>query len=108
MAKLSKFDSMRFYGGYDDIAISKQRHSKEEAIEIAKKDYYHHKRDGYVAIGEGYVRHRYGMTEDNEPMSGWWLEYEEHKRSCPCWVIHWCKDIETNSFAKDYEYIPIK
>lgn len=107
MAKLSKFDRGAFFGGYDQLAISKQRYTKEQAIEQAKLEY-EHKETGYIAIGNGYARHRAGVNEDGEKCVGWWLEYEEHSRSCPCWVIHWCKDIETNIFAKDYEYIPIK
>lgn len=36
MNRLSKFDYEIFYGGYDDLAVSKQRYTKEKAIEIAR------------------------------------------------------------------------
>jgi len=31
---------------------------------------------------------RAGINEDGEPCVGWWLEYKEHKRSCPVWAFH--------------------
>ena len=84
---MSKFDYDRFFGGYDDFAVSKEKHSKSQAIEIYIKECLLKKGD-IIAIGEGYVRHRAGVNEDKEPCVGWWLEYEEHKRSCPCFVFH--------------------
>lgn len=33
---MSKFDYGIFYGGYYDLAVSKEKYTKEEAIEIAK------------------------------------------------------------------------
>ena len=87
---MSKFDYAGFYGGYaPTLAVSKEKYTKDQAIEIAKEELefistlpYH------IAVGEGYVRHRAGVNEDGEPCVGWWLEYTEHKRSCPCWVFH--------------------
>ncbi len=102
---MSKFDCGVFVGGYDDFAVSKQRYTKEEAIEMAQREY-EWRKEGYVAIGNGYVRHRAGMNEDNEPQVGWWLEYEEHKRSCPCWIFHYTKNKDEN-FNEDYEYIQL-
>lgn len=109
MGKLSKFEYGSFYGGQDDLAVSKQRYSKEEALEIARQDYYSFREEGYIAVKDGYVRHRAGITEDNEPFVGWWLEYEEHKRSCQCWVFHYTKDKDKDisKIGNEYEYIQI-
>lgn len=40
---MSKFDYMRFNGGYDDLAVSKQRYRKDEAIQIANMEFEHRK-----------------------------------------------------------------
>jgi len=106
MNRLSKFDYEIFYGGYDDLAVSKQRYTKEEAIEIARGELEHRNHE-YLAIGDGYARHRAGVNEDNEPCVGWWLEYKEHKRSCPCWIFH-TTDNKDEHFNVDYEYIELK
>lgn len=34
---MSKFDYMCFIGGYDDLAVSKERYSKEEAKKALKE-----------------------------------------------------------------------
>lgn len=60
-------------------------------------------RGRFIAIGEGFVRHRAGTNEDYEPCVGWWLEYTQHKRSCPVWTFHTTL-IKDETF-KDYEYI---
>ena len=102
---MSKFDYGIFHGGFDELAVSKEKYSKEEAIEIAVKELL----DGclinlsYLAIGEAFVRHRAGTNEEHEPCVCWWLEYEEHKRSCPCWVFHTTSDINEHH-KEDYEY----
>lgn len=102
---MSKFDYELFYGGYDDLAVSKQRYSKEQAIEIARAELSYHKHK-YLAIGSGYARHRAGVNEDGEPCVGWWLEYKEHKRSCPCWIFH-TTDTEDEHF-EGYEHVLLK
>lgn len=102
---MSKFDYDIFHGGFDDLAVSKQKYSKDEAIKIAKQEFEYRKHK-YLAVGDGYVRHRAGVNEDNEPCVGWWIEYKEHKRSCPCWVFHTTNS--TNEVFKDYEYIELK
>ena len=33
---MSKFDSCGFYGGYDDFAVSKEKYTKDQAIEFYK------------------------------------------------------------------------
>ena len=103
---MSKFDYNHFYGGYDTFAVSKEKFTKEEAIEIAKVEMKHINKPYYIAMGNGYVRHRAGVYEDNEPCVGWWLEYKEHKRSCPCWVFHRTTNIEEQNH-EDYEYVHI-
>jgi hypothetical protein len=104
-SNMSKFDYTTFYGGYDVLAVSKEKHTREEAIEIAKQELYCSK-PCYLAIGDGFARHRAGINEDNEPCVGWWLEYHEHKRSCPCWVFHLTPNKE-EKFFKGYEYIEL-
>jgi hypothetical protein len=104
---MSKFEYGSFYGGYDNFAVSKQKFTKEEAIEIAKKELcYGNPKHTYLAVGTGFVRHRAGINEDGEPCVGWWLEYSEHKRSCPCWVFHLTPNKE-EKFFKEYEYIKL-
>lgn len=107
MKGVSKFDNEQFYGGYDEVAISKQKYTKEEAIDIAIKEYFDYRKTGYLAVGNGFVRHRYGVNEDGEPMSGWWLEYDEYKTSCPCYIFHWAKSKDEWD-NKSYEYFPLE
>jgi hypothetical protein len=106
---MSKFDYDTFDGGYDSLAISKEKYTKEEAIKIAKVELNygvkHREKMPYIAIGEGFVRHRAGVNEDGEPCVGWWLEYHEHKRSCPAWVFHNART--TDEHFKNYEYINV-
>lgn len=101
---MSKFDYATFYGGYDELAVSKERYTREQAIEIAKAELERNKRPYYIAVGDGYVRHRAGVNEDHEPCVGWWLEDSEYKRSCPCWVFHVAID-KSEIFSESYEYI---
>lgn len=104
---MSKFDYCSFWGdGYDTLAISKEKYTKEEAIEIAKVELESTNKPYYIAVGNGYARHRAGVNEDGEPCVGWWLEYEEHLRSCPCYVFHRTTNPKEH-FCKDYEYIRI-
>ena len=84
MKKISKFDFMKFNGGYDEFAVSKQRYSRDEAIAVAKREMDIEP----LVIGEAYVTHRAGMNEDDEPCVGWWIDYEPYKRSTPAWVFH--------------------
>ena len=102
---MSKFDYSSFYGGYDAVAVSKEKYTREQAIEIAKQELQHLlKKYPYLCIGDGFVRHRAGVNEDYEPCVGWWLEYTEHKRSCPCWVFHVSK-VKDHGFHDEYECI---
>lgn len=103
---MSKFEYCNFCGGFDTFAVSAERYTKEQAIEIAKVELELCKKPYYIAVGNGFVRHRVGMNEDNEPCVGWWLEYKEHKRSCPAWTFH-TSDSTIEHFGKDYEYVEI-
>lgn len=96
---MSKFDYASFCGGYDDLAVSKERYTKEQAVEIARIELEHRKHK-YLFCGNGYVWHRAGVNDDNEPCVGWWLEYSEHKRSCSCWVFHSSDDLDQNFHGK--------
>lgn len=105
MVKQSKFDYDCFRGdGIDNFAVSKQRYTKEEAIEIAKREitWWDPK---FLAIGDGYVIHRAGITDDGECCVGWWLEYEPRKRSCPAWVFHAVESMDNECYPEEYDYI---
>ncbi len=103
---MSKFDYAGFYGGYDELAVSKEKYTREQAVEIAKVELERPNKPYYIAVGDGYVRYRAGVNEDYEPCVGWWIEYSEHKRSCPCWVFHVAVD-KNETHSKGYEYILI-
>ena len=104
-SKMSKFDYGIFFGGDDTLAVSKEKYSREQAIEIAKAEIC----DGirYLYVGNGYVRHRAGVDEDYKPCVCWWLEYTEHKRSCPCFVFHASNSNDQN-FRSEYEMIDLQ
>jgi len=104
---VSKFDYMNFWGDcIETLAVSKEKYTKEQAIEVAKIELESIGKPYYIAVGNCYVRHRAGVNEDGEPCVCWWLEYEEHSRSCPCWIFH--RTTERNEWCKeDYEYIHI-
>ena len=99
---ISKFEYYKFCSKFDRLAVSKEKYTKKQAIEIAKRELtYKYK---YLAIGNAFVRmHIYGVNEDGEPLSCWWLEYHEHESSCPCWVFH----LTNNTDVKGYEYIKL-
>ena len=108
MKKLSKFEDGFFPGAVDGYAVSKQRFTKQEAIEKAKCEF------GLpldtpctLAITTAWVVHRAGVDEDNEPCVGWWLEYSERKKSCPVWAFHLCHNRDIR-YEKNYEHIEIE
>lgn len=102
---MSKFDYASFVGSYDTLAVSKEKYTKEQAIEIAKKELYLGV-PCYLAMGDGFAIHRAGINEDGEPCVGWWLEYNERRRSCPCWVFHLTPN-KDEKFFKGYNYIQL-
>ena len=103
---MSKFDYCTFHGGYDDLAISKEKYTREQAIDMAKLELEQYKKPYYLAVGEGFVRHRAGIDEDHKPCVGWWLEYSEYKRSCPVYAFHTAIN-NNEDFKEDYEYLLI-
>lgn len=103
---MSKFDYAPFYGDFAYVAISKQRYTKEQAIEIAKIELAEvGDKETTLVLEQGFVRHRAGRNDDGEACVGWWLEWNEHKRSCPCWVFHTHWDNEL--FFKEHELIQV-
>ncbi len=105
---MNKFDYDIFYGGFDELAVSKEKYTKERAIEIAIREFAEDIDNfKYLAIGDAFVRYKEGIDEDGEKCVCWWLEYIERKRSCSCWVFHvtsnineWCNE--------EYEYIKLR
>lgn len=86
--RLSKFEYDRFQSGYDDFAVSKQRYTKNEAIKLAKEHIGYTQGDYTLSVCNAWVVHRAGVSEDGEPVVGWWLEYKMRPRSCPVWAFH--------------------
>lgn len=87
---MSKFDYDAFTGDYP-IAVSKERYTEQEAIEIAKREL----GVDEVSIFNGYVRYGYGI-DDNDPCAAarntWWLTIPGKcgnipKRCCPVWAF---------------------
>lgn len=102
---MSKFEWDVFVGGYDMVAVSKERFTKEEAVAIFAREYSLPK-GTVVAIGSAWVKHRAGVNEDGEPCVGWWIEYRDSGRNCPCWVLHFPR--ENRTLEKDYEYVEVQ
>lgn len=87
----SKFDYEFFYG--DDgswIGISKQVYSREEAIAIWEEETDKKFDENSRSVQDRFARYRFGLNEDDEPVSGWFLEGEDHgNKSVPVWAINW-------------------
>ena len=92
---MSKFDYDSFYGDFSYLAVSKERYTKEEAVEIAKRELAEVSGNVQTLVLEhGFVRHRAGRDDEGERRVCWWLEWKEHKRSCPVFVFHTHHDNE--------------
>lgn len=88
MKGLSKFDYDWYYGDLHCLAVSKQRYTKEQAIDIARREFkYEYGAPCEVVVLDGFVRHQAGITEDGDPFVGWWLMFEDGARRCPVWVF---------------------
>lgn len=95
---MSKFDYGIFSGGYDDFAVNAEKYTIDEAIKLyaeelcgvsfIMRDTIKNGDPILIAVEKAFVRHRAGVNEDNEPCVGWWIEYNQQKRSCPAWVFH--------------------
>lgn len=84
---MSKFDFEPFTGDYP-IAISRERYTEQEAIEIAKRELGTDK----VAMFTGYVRYGFGVDDDDpcaKPRNDWWLTISKGcpKGCCPVWAF---------------------
>jgi hypothetical protein len=90
VSDVSKFESGSFRGGYDDFAINAEKYSEQEAIKIFEEETGNTVGElpGRYKISKAWVRHRAGINEDGEPQVCWWLEYGQHKRSCPVYAFH--------------------
>ncbi len=104
---MSKFEYNSFYGGYDDFAVSKEKYTKEQAIELYCREHDIPK-DMKIAVTDAFVRHRVGWNEDNERCCGWWLEYKEHSRSCPVYAFHKVLREMPKELESEYEWIDVK
>lgn len=82
----SSFDSDIFYSeDFCNVAgLSKQRYTKEEAVEAWKTKLFGE--DLPHVIEDAFIRHRAGSIE-GKPTVGWWLEFEEYKTSVPAWYV---------------------
>lgn len=84
---MSKFDFDCFTGDYP-IAVSKERYTEQEAIEIAKCEL----DTDEIEILSGYVHYGFGI-DDNDPCAKarntWWLTISKGcpKRCCPVWAF---------------------
>ena len=104
---MSKFEYGTFFGGYDNFAVSKEKYTKEQAIELYCVEHSIPK-DTKIAVIDAFVRHRVGRNEDNERCCGWWLEYKEHSRSCPVYAFHEVLSEVPRKLESKYEWIDVK
>ena len=82
---MSKFD-FNIFG--ELVAVSKERYTESEAINIAWREFESEFRgDKVLYYKEGYVRHRVGRNDFGDPCVGWWIEPRKVRRSCPCWIF---------------------
>ena len=106
---MSKFTDAHF-GGYEyGYAVSKEKYSKEQAVEMAKIEMgFPYATEPYaIRISDAYVRWRAGVNDDYEPCVGWWLEYtEKSKRSVPVWYFTLIRNGDVR--LPEYEYIEME
>lgn len=84
---MSKFDYNAFTGDYP-VAVSKERYTEQEAIEIARNEL----GVDEVEMCDAFVRYGYGVDDDDisaEVRNGWWLTLSSKcpKRCCPVWAF---------------------
>lgn len=83
----SKFDYNAFEGDLFPIAVSKEKYTIDEAIEIAKRELNAEDEES-LTVKNAYVRFRAGIDEDGERRVCWWLEDTEYATSCPVWEFY--------------------
>lgn len=113
MIGISRFEDGHFRGGKGEYAVSAQKFTKEQAIEKAKVECeLPYAKDYYICIMDGFVRWRTGVDEGGERQIGWWLEYDEHRRSCPVYIFYLVRESELerdkNWGAWEREYIKMR
>lgn len=84
---MSKFDYDAFLGDYP-LAVSKERYTEQEAIEIAKYEL----GINVIEKRDAFVRYGYGVDDDDTiavVRNGWWLTLSNKcpKRCCPVWAF---------------------
>jgi hypothetical protein len=85
-ASKSKFDYESFNGGYHVFAVNAGKYTEQQAIEIYKDEYSWS--DNPYIIEKSHVKWRAGINEDNEPVVGWWFDYNPtEKRSVEVWAF---------------------
>ncbi len=86
----SKFDFDIFYGDWSNwMGFSKQKYTEQEAIAKWREEVAIESDETDYVIEDAFVRYRYGRNEDNETLSGWWLEWEDYgNKYVPAWSIH--------------------
>lgn len=107
---MSKFDHNIFYGGYDSFAASKEKYTKEQAIELYLLQIEHllGEFEQVIAVGSAWVKHRAGRNEEGEPQVGWWIEYHDSGRNCEAWVFHLPQaGIIESHLEKPYEHYSV-
>ena len=81
----SKFDFEVFYG---DWAAWLGIYTKEEAVALWEQQLVLKFDEKDHIVEDAFVRYRFGRNEDNEPCSGWWLEWKDYgNKSVPIWSI---------------------
>lgn len=100
---MSKFDYNVFFGDKTYLCISKERYTKEQAIEVAiEEEFINEENSTYLSTG--YVRFGYGTDDEGEHRATWWLQFNKPKKGCEVWCF--CSHIY--SYDKDYEKIEVK
>lgn len=82
---MSKFDYLTFTGDYP-LAVSMERYTEQEAVEIAKHEL------GVMEVEkiDAYVYFGYGVDDDNIPagaQNNWWLVVDNPEMGCPVWAF---------------------
>ena len=100
---MSKFDYDVFIGDKQYLGVSKEKYTREQAINVAIKEEFINK-ENCIYLANGYVRFGYGTDEDGEHRSTWWLEFNKPKKGCKVWCF--CMNIY-NYEEEFYEKIEI-
>lgn len=86
---MSKFDYDNFHGEDAIFAVNAEKYTMEEAIKLFN---FECNRDvgiekGQSTVSKGWVRHRAGVNENDEPCVGWWIEDCIKTKGCEAWVF---------------------